>query len=188
VDVGKRVAVIGGGNTAIDAVTEARRLGAEQVMIVYRRSREEMPAYEFEYDLARRDEVQFRFQSAPVRILGTDHVTALECVQMQLGEADDQGRRTAIPVPDSTFRIPVDMVITSVGQRVEDSFLAQIPGLTITRGRVMVNPESMQTTNPQFFAGGDCVNGGKEVVNAAADGKKAAHGMHQFIFGAGRQG
>jgi dihydropyrimidine dehydrogenase (NAD+) subunit PreT len=188
VDVGKRVAVIGGGNTAIDAVTEARRLGAEQVMIVYRRSREEMPAYEFEYDLARRDEVQFRFQSAPVRIIGPDHVTALECVQMQMGEPDEQGRRTALPVPNSTFHIPVDMVITSVGQRVEDSFLGKIPDLKIEAGRVLVNPDTMQTTNRQFFAGGDCTNGGREVVNAAADGKRAAHGMHEFIFGSGRRG
>lgn len=183
VDVGKRVAVIGGGNTAIDAVTEAKRLGAEQVMIVYRRSREEMPAYDFEFELAKRDAVQFHFLTAPKRILGTSHVEALECVRMRLGEPDEEGRRKPVPIPGSEFQIPVDMVITSAGQNIEETFLGQIPNLKIERGKVVVNPDTLQTSNPTFFAGGDCVNGGKEVVNAAADGKKAAHGIYEIMFG-----
>ena len=101
---------------------------------------------------------------------------------MQPGEPDEKGRRTAVPVPDSTFRIPVDMVITSVGQRVEDSFLGRVPGLTMERGKVVVNPDTMQTTNERFFAGGDCINGGKEVVNAAYDGKRAAHAIDKYLF------
>lgn len=181
IDVGRRVAVIGAGNTAIDAVTEARRLGAEHVMIIYRRSREEMPAYEFEYELAKSDGVQFQFLTAPVRIIGNTYVEAIECVQMKLGEPDEEGRRRPVPVPGSEFRIPVDMVIKSVGQRIEETFLGTIPGLRIERGRVWVNSETMQTSNPKYFAGGDCINGGKEVVNAAADGKKAAHGINQFL-------
>lgn len=181
IDVGRRVAVIGAGNTAIDAVTEARRLGAEHVMIIYRRSREEMPAYDFEYELAKSDGVQFQFLTAPVRIVGNKHVEAIECVQMQLGEPDEVGRRRPFPVPGSEFRIPVDMVIKSVGQRIEETFLGTIPGLRIERGRVWVNPKTMQTSNPKYFAGGDCVNGGKEVVNAAADGKKAAHGIEAWL-------
>lgn len=181
VDVGRRVAVIGAGNTAIDAVTEARRLGAEHVMIIYRRSREEMPAYDFEYELAKSDGVQFQFLTAPVRIIGTTHVEAIECVQMQLGEPDDEGRRKPVPVPGSEFHIPVDMVITSVGQRIEETFLGMIPHLRIDRGRVWVNPDTLQTSNPKYFAGGDCVNGGKEVVNAAADGKRAAHGIDAML-------
>ncbi|MER3524255.1 MAG: dihydropyrimidine dehydrogenase [Ignavibacteria bacterium] len=181
VDVGRRVAVIGAGNTAIDAATEARRLGAEHVMIIYRRSRGEMPAYDFEYELAKSDGVQFQFLTAPVRIVGNDHVEAIECVQMQLGEPDEEGRRKPFPVPGSEFRIPVDMVIKSVGQRIEETFLGTIPGLRIERGRVWVNPETMQTSNPKYFAGGDCINGGKEVVNAAADGKKAAHGIEAWL-------
>jgi dihydropyrimidine dehydrogenase (NAD+) subunit PreT len=181
VDVGRRVAVIGGGNTAIDAVTEARRLGAEQVMLIYRRGRDEMPAYEFEYDLAKRDDIDFEFQAIPVRIIGTEHVEALECVRVRMGEPDAEGRRGVIPLPGTRFRIPVDMVISSVGQRIEDSFLGSVPGLVLAGGRVRVNPETLQTDNPKFFAGGDCTNGGREVVNAAADGKKAAHGIHNYI-------
>ncbi len=181
VDVGKRVAVIGAGNTAIDAVTEARRLGAEQVMIIYRRSRHEMPAYDFEFELAKSDGVQFQFLTAPSRILGSDHVEAIECIHMTLGEPDEEGRRRAIPVPYSEFRIPVDMVIKSVGQKIEETFLSQIPNLKTQNGIVWVNPETLQTSNPKYFAGGDCINGGKEVVNAAADGKKAAHAMDRWL-------
>ncbi len=182
VEVGKRVAVIGAGNTAIDAITEAKRLGAEQVMIIYRRSREEMPAYDFEYELAKSDGVQFHFLTSPVRIAGTNHVESLECIRMKLGEPDEEGRRSPIPMPGTEFRISVDMVIKAVGQNVEASFLGSISNLKIERGRVVVNTDSLQTTNPKYFAGGDCVNGGKEVVNAAADGKKAAHGIHKLLF------
>ncbi|MEK7671943.1 MAG: FAD-dependent oxidoreductase, partial [Bacteroidota bacterium] len=183
VDVGRRVAVIGGGNTAIDAVTEARRLGAGQVMIIYRRSIQEMPAYDFEYELAKSDGVQFQFLTAPSRIIGNDHVEALECIQMKLGEPDEEGRRKAIPVPNSEFQIPVDMVIKSVGQKIEETFLDTIPNLKIEHQRVWVNADTLQTSNPKYFAGGDCINGGKEVVNAAADGKRAAHGIDKLRFG-----
>ncbi|MBM2839926.1 MAG: glutamate synthase small subunit [Bacteroidetes bacterium] len=182
VDVGKRVAVIGAGNTAIDAVTEAKRLGAEQVMIIYRRSREEMPAYDFEYELAKSDGVQFHFLSAPRRIIGNAHVEALECIRMKLGDPDAEGRRRPEPITGSEFQIPVDMVIKSVGQNLEETFLALIPNLKTQHGCIVVNPETLQTSNPKFFAGGDCTNGGKEVVNAAADGKKAAHGIDNWIF------
>jgi glutamate synthase (NADPH/NADH) small chain len=182
VDVGKRVAVIGAGNTAIDAVTEAKRLGAEQVMIIYRRSREEMPAYDFEYELAKKDGVQFHFLSAPKRIIGNAQVDAIECIRMKLGQPDDEGRRRPEPIPGSEFQVPVDMVIKSVGQNLEETFLAQIPKLKIQHGHIVVNPETLQTSNPKFFAGGDCINGGKEVVNAAADGKRAAHGIDSWIF------
>jgi dihydropyrimidine dehydrogenase (NAD+) subunit PreT len=182
VDVGKRVAVIGAGNTAIDAATEARRLGAGQVMIIYRRGEEEMPAYEFEYDLAKSDGVQFEFLTTPVRIIGDAHVEALECIRMTLGDTDDEGRRKSQPVPNSEFLIPVDMVIKAVGQNIEQSVLASIPGLQFDRGKVVVHPDTLQTTNPRYFAGGDCINGGKEVVNAAADGKQAAHGIYKSLF------
>lgn len=183
VDIGKRVAVIGAGNTAIDAVTEAKRLGAEQVMIIYRRSRNEMPAYDFEYDLAKSDGVIFHFLTAPKKILGNSHVEGIECLRMKLGVADAEGRRKPEPIPGSEFQIPVDMVIKSVGQNVEESFIGSIPGVKINGDRIKVNPGTLQTDNPKFFAGGDCINGGKEVVNAAADGKRAAHGISAYIFG-----
>jgi dihydropyrimidine dehydrogenase (NAD+) subunit PreT len=182
VDVGRRVAVIGAGNTAIDAATEAKRLGAEQVMILYRRNREEMSAYNYEYELAKSDGVVFHFLTAPKRIIGNSHVEALECIRMKLGSPDVKGKRAPEPVPDSEFRLPVDMVIKAIGQKSSGGFFSQIPDLKTQNGRVVVDPETLQTSNPKYFAGGDCINGGKEVVNAAADGKKAAHGIHKFIF------
>ena len=181
VDVGKRVAVVGAGNTAIDAVTEAKRLGAEQVMIIYRRSSEEMSAYDFEFQLAKIDGVSFHFLTAPKRIIGSTHVEAIECIRMKLGAVDAEDKRSAQPIPNSEFQIPIDMVITAVGQVTEQNFLAKITNLKVEGGNVWVNPETLQTSNPKFFAGGDCINGGKEVVNAAADGKKAAHGIDNFI-------
>src|SRR5579862_343365 len=182
VDVGKRVAVIGAGNTAIDAVTEAKRLGAEQVMIIYRRSREEMSAYDFEYALAKQDTVQFHFLTAPKRILGKTHVEGIECLRMTLGEKDAKGKRSPVPVPNSEFTVPVDMVIKAIGQKPVESFLSQVPNLKMDKGKVAVNAETLQTSNPKYFAGGDCINGGKEVVNAAADGKRAAHGIDRWLF------
>jgi glutamate synthase (NADPH/NADH) small chain len=182
VDVGRRVAVIGGGNTAIDAVTEARRLGAERVMILYRRGREEMPAYDFEYELAKHDEVEFHFQVAPVRFVGTDHVEAIACIPMRLGAPDEKGRRRPEPAAGSEFQIAADMVIKSLGQRLEETFLGNIPNLRIDRDRLWVDPNTLQTSNPKYFAGGDIINGGKEVVNAAADGKRAAHGIDRWLF------
>jgi len=183
VDVGKRVAVIGAGNTAIDAITEAKRLGAEQVMIIYRRSEEEMPAYEFEYELAKNDGVVFYFLTAPRKILGNTFVEGIECVKMKLGKPDSSGRKSPEPIANSEFIIPVDMVIKSLGQSVEESFLSNIFLLKLDRGKVWVNPETRQTSNPKYFAGGDCINGGKEVVNAAADGKRAAQGIFDSLIG-----
>jgi dihydropyrimidine dehydrogenase (NAD+) subunit PreT len=187
VDVGRRVAVIGAGNTAIDAVTEAKRLGAEQVMIMYRRGRAQMPAYDFEYELATSEGVVFHFLTAPIRVLGSKHVEAIECVRMRLGEPDASGRRKPEPIQGSEFQIAVDMVIKSVGQNMEKTFLSKIPDVKFTEGTVVVDPRTYQTGNPKFFAGGDCINGGMEVVNAAFDGKQAAHGIDKFVFGKPRR-
>ncbi len=183
VEVGKRVAVIGAGNTAVDAATEAKRLGAEHVMMIYRRSEEEMPAYDYEYELAKQDGIIFYWLTAPKRIIGNEHVEALECVRMKLGDPDSTGRRKPAPIPNTEFVIPVDMVIKSVGQNANEGFLTQISGLNKEEGTVRVNPETMQTSNPKYFAGGDCINGGREVVNAAADGKRAAHGIDKYVMG-----
>jgi glutamate synthase (NADPH/NADH) small chain len=183
VDVGKRVAVIGAGNTAIDAVTEAKRLGAEQVMIIYRRSENEMSAYEFEFELAKSDGVTFYFLTAPKAVGGSNGMVEwLECVKMKLGAPDANGKRSPEPIPGSEFRIPVDMIIKSIGQKASETFIAQIPNLKTQNGKITINTETHQTSNPKYFAGGDCINGGKEVVNAAADGKRAAHGIDKFIF------
>ncbi len=181
VDVGRRVAVLGAGNTAIDAVTEAKRLGAERVMIIYRRSPAEMPAYEFEYRLAKSDDVEFHFLTAPIKIIGENHVEAIQCVKMELGPPDARGRAAVRPITNSEFQIPVDMVIKAIGQKPGEKFILGIQGIGFRDGKLIVDPETMQTSNPKYFAGGDCVNGGKEIVYAAAEGKRAAHGIHKSI-------
>jgi dihydropyrimidine dehydrogenase (NAD+) subunit PreT len=181
VTIGRRVAVIGGGNTAIDVATAAKRLGAEQVYMIYRRGRNEMSAFDYEYDLAIADGVDFIWQAAPNRILGSGRVEALECVRMELGPADASGRRSPVPIAGSEFRLDVDMVVRALGQAKKIEFLQSISGLKHDQGSIQVDAQTMQTTNPKYFAGGDCVNGAAEVVDAVAQGKKAAHGIQSFL-------
>ena len=181
VPVGRAVAVIGAGNTAVDAATAAVRLGAGKVTIVYRRSREEMPAYDFEYDLAKQDGIAFEWLTAPVEVLGEHAVEGLRCVRMRLGARDARGRRTPEPLPGSEFVLPVDMVIAAVGQEKRQSWLAGIPGLQLLAGRIVADRDTAMTSVPGLFAGGDCANGGKEVVNAVAEGKHAAHGIDRWL-------
>jgi glutamate synthase (NADPH/NADH) small chain len=187
VHVGRTVVVVGAGNTAVDAATQARRLGAERVLMVYRRSRREMPAYAYEYELAKRDAVEFRWQTAPVEIVADEsgeRVAALRCVRMELGEPDASGRRTARAVEGSEFDIPCDMVVKALGQQKMRAFVESIPGVeTDEAGRVRVDARTMRTGNAKFFAGGDCVNGGREAVDAAQMGKHAAEGIHESLMG-----
>ncbi|MDQ3586423.1 MAG: NAD(P)-dependent oxidoreductase [Acidobacteriota bacterium] len=188
VPVGRTVAVIGAGNTAIDAVTQAKRLGAERVLMLYRRSAREMPAYRYEYELAKQDAIEFWWQTAPIEIIADQNgfqVAALRCVRMELGEPDTSGRRSSTVIPGSEFEIPVDIVIKALGQTKRRELLSQIAGVELdAAGRVVINPETMQTGNPKFFAGGDCVNGGREAVDAAQMGKLTAQGIHQTLMGA----
>jgi glutamate synthase (NADPH/NADH) small chain len=183
VEMAARIAVIGGGNTAIDVVTAARRLGARDVYMVYRRSREEMSAFDYEFELAQQDNVMFLWQAAPVRIIndGSGQVAGLECIRTMRAGKDSSGRESFAPVPGSEFRLDVGMVIKALGQKRKTDFLSAIPGLTLSRGQVQVNPATMITDNPRYFAGGDCVNGGGEVVDAVAHGKKAALGIHEAL-------
>src|SRR5207253_6725781 len=187
VHIGRTVAVVGAGNTGIDAVTQAKRLGAERVLMIYRRSQKEMPAYEYEYELAKKDAVEFWWQIAPVEILphpDNGDVAALRCVRMEMGEPDSSGRRSAQTIPGSEFDIPVDMVIKALGQQKMREFFGNIAGLKLdSSGRIVVNRETMQTDNPKYFAGGDCVNGGREAVDASQAGKLAAMGIHKALLG-----
>lgn len=188
VPIGRTVAVIGAGNTAIDAVTQAKRLGAERVLLIYRRTEHEMPAYEYEYELAKRDGIEFWWQTAPVEILpGTDgrHAAVLRCVRTEAVETDGvAGRRSFQTVAGSEFEIPVDMVVKALGQQKMTAWLSEHAGVKCDeRGRVVVNPETMQTTNAKFFAGGDCTNGGREAVDASQAGKLAAQGIHEKLSG-----
>jgi glutamate synthase (NADPH/NADH) small chain len=181
VDIGNLVAVIGATNTSIDAATEAKRLGAETVWIVYRRSQAEMPANNFEYELAKNDGIIFNFLTAPVEIIGKGKVEGIKCIKMKLGKEDESGRRRPVPIKDTEFIIPVDMVIYALGQETKTSFLESVPDLKIKNGRVLVDEESFQTSNPKVFAGGDCINGGMETVNAAYDGKQAALSIDKYL-------
>jgi dihydropyrimidine dehydrogenase (NAD+) subunit PreT len=182
VEVGRRVACIGAGNTAIDVVTAARRLGAEPVYLVYRRSEQEMPAFKYEYELARNDSVTFLWQTQPVRVLGTNGVvTGLECVRTRLGAPDAKGRRTPELIPGSEFRIDVDMVVRAVGQRPVTEILRGVAGIELRKDGTVVVNERHQTGNAKYFAAGDCANGGKEVVDAVAEGMAAARGLDAWL-------
>ncbi|MGA2510344.1 MAG: NAD(P)-dependent oxidoreductase [Candidatus Acidiferrales bacterium] len=182
VEVGRRVACIGAGNTAIDVVTAARRLGAEIVYLIYRRGEPEMPAFAYEYQLAKQDAVSFLWQTQPVRVLGHDGVVAgLECVRTLPGSPDSKGRRNPVPVPGTEFKLDVDMVVRAVGQKPATDFLTAVKGLQInSNGTVKVN-DRHQTGHAKYFAGGDCTNGGKEVVDAVADGMAAARGLDAWL-------
>jgi dihydropyrimidine dehydrogenase (NAD+) subunit PreT len=182
IPVGKTVAVIGAGNTAIDAANAAKRLGAEQVYIVYRRTRKEMPAFDFEYDHAVREGVSFLWQLLATAIVaGKDgRVEWLECARMALGVPDVSGRRRPEIIPGSQSQIAVDMVIPAIGQSKLLGLLGQVPGIELCGGCVAIDRATGQTGNPRYFAGGDCVNGGREVVDAVADGKRAAQGIAHY--------
>jgi glutamate synthase (NADPH/NADH) small chain len=178
VKVGRRVACIGAGNTAIDVVTAAKRLGAEFVHLIYRRGEKEMPAFRYEYDLAKLDGVIFHWHTQPVRILGDGgKVAGLECVHTQSKSAGARGRSEIAPVPGTEFRLDVDMVVRAIGQKPVTELFRTVPGVEIrANGTVAVN-ERHQTGNPKYFAGGDCTNGGKEVVDAVAEGMTAARSI-----------
>jgi len=181
VPVGNRVAVIGGGNTAIDAVTQAKRLGAEKVVLIYRRTETEMPAYQFEQELAKADGVEFLFQAAPLEVLSdaTGDVTGLKLARTKSVDGKLQ------IVHGTEFVEPFDMVITAIGEQKQAALLKKLfPALELDpRGVVKRRGESGQTGLPHVFTGGDCGNGGREVVNAVAEGKKAARGIHAFFGG-----
>jgi glutamate synthase (NADPH/NADH) small chain len=184
--VGKRVVVIGAGNTAIDGATCSVRLGAENVKILYRRTKEEMTAYDFEYEFAKRDGVEFRWLTAPKRIIGDESgkVTHIECIRMKLGEPDADGRRRPIPIEGSEFTMRVDVVIKAIGQTRHLDLIKEF-GLEHDDGVVKVNPENYQTSNQKVFACGDVIFGkGKGeamVVTAAQQGKEAAYAVHQYL-------
>ena len=171
VPLGRTVAVIGAGNTAIDAVTQAKRLGAQRVMMVYRKTEKDISAYQYEYELAKKDGVEFVWQAAPIAILSGENGSALT---LRCEKTDGSLQ---------VFEIPCDMIIKAIGQQKQRSFFETIAGVaTDEKGHVVVN-EMMQTSNPKIFAGGDCVNGGREAVDASQMGKFAAQGIHLSLTG-----
>jgi heterodisulfide reductase subunit A len=184
VEVGKRVAVVGGGNVAIDAARSALRLGAESVTIVYRRSRAEMPASSWEIEDAEGEGIQFHFLANPIRILGRNgRVTGMECVRMELGEPDESGRRRPIPVEGSEFTLDVDMVIPAIGQTPDLGFMSE-GDMGVTRwGTLAADPDTLATGVSGVFAGGDAVSGPATAIKAIAAGKQAARSIHRYLQG-----
>ncbi|WP_411348972.1 NAD(P)-dependent oxidoreductase [Paenibacillus sp. WLX2291] len=181
--IGQHVAVIGAGNTAIDAATCSVRLGAANVKMIYRRTREEMTAYDFEYEFAKQEGVEFRWLTLPKRIVGDESgkVTHLECVQMTLtGETGKDGRLVPMPVAGSEFLLPVDAVVTAIGQERQKGLIEQF-GLHHAWGVVEVDDVTYQTSNPKVYAVGDIIFGSGRgeamVVSAAQQGKDAAHAI-----------
>ncbi len=181
VSVGRRVIVVGAGNTAIDAAVETTKLGAE-VTLVYRRRPEDQSAYDFEVDHALQAGVRFLYLTSPVKVIGETHVEGLLCVKNEVVNAAAEGKPEIKAIAGSEFVLPCDMIIFATGQEKMMDFYSRIPGLSIDRGKVVVNAY-FQTSNPKYFAGGDCVNGGKEVVNAVAHGRDAALGIDQVLKG-----
>ncbi len=180
---GERVAVIGGGNVAMDSARTALRLGAKKVSLVYRRSEEELPARKEEIHHAKEEGVQFEYCASPVRIVGKDGlVTSLECVRMDLCELDESGRRRPKPVPGSEFLIPADTVIMALGTSANPLVQKSTPGLSVNgRGYIMADPETGRTNIEGVFAGGDIVTGSATVISAMGAGRKAARAIHEYI-------
>lgn len=177
VQIGKKVIVLGGGNTAMDAASESARMGAEKVILSYRRSVEEMKAYDFEYALARKVGVKGVFNVAPVKVIGKTKVDGVKFIRTR----SKNGKLETIK--GSEFIEECDMIIKATGQAKQVAFFSHIHGLDLdSSGRIVVN-KFFQTKNQKYFAAGDAANGGKEVVNAAAEGKSAARGIQRFIFG-----
>ncbi|HQV53152.1 MAG: FAD-dependent oxidoreductase [Flavobacteriales bacterium] len=180
--IGNKVIVLGGGNTAMDAASESCRMGAESVIIAYRRGADEMGAYSFEFDLAKKSGAKALFNVTPVEIMGNGSVTGVKFIRNKAA----YGKIEAIA--GSEFIEPCDMVLLGTGQGKQVDLLEQISGVKLEhksrilddRGRLVVN-EHYQTNNPKYFAAGDAVNGGVEVVNAAAEAKKAAHGINAYL-------
>ena len=181
---GKNVAVLGGGNTAMDAVRTALRLGAENAYIVYRRSEAEMPARAEEIHHAMDEGVQFHLLTNPVKFIGDDQdrVTAMECIKMQLGEPDASGRRRPLPIEGSNYTMDVDLVVVAIGNGSNPLIPQTTPGLKTNRWQnIVANEETMQTSREGVYAGGDIVTGGATVILAAGAGKKAARAMHKYV-------
>ena len=180
---GKNVAVIGGGNTAMDAVRTAKRLGAERAMIIYRRSEEEMPARVEEVHHAKQEGIEFLTLHNPIEYHADENGRVSEAVLqvMELGEPDESGRRSPVPVEGKTVTVPVDLVIVAVGVSPNPLIPSSVEGLEISKKGTIVVNDGMQSAIPTIFAGGDIVRGGATVILAMSDGRKAAKAMHEYL-------
>jgi len=181
-EVGRQVVVIGGGNTAVDVATAAVRLGAEHVTIAYRRGEEAMPAFAYEYELARSDGIRFEWNAQPLRVIadGSGKAALVEFARTQ--PADPSSRNSSLqPISGSNFILKADMVIKALGQEPLIEMLKALPGLKIERNQVVTDGETGATSVAKLFAGGDCIRGGGEIVDAVQDGKIAARGINRLL-------
>jgi len=183
IKVGKKVAVIGGGNVAMDASRCSLRLGAEEVHIVYRRSRAEMPARKEEVENAEEEGINFDFLANPVAFLGDEYgwVKRMECVRMRLTEPDETGRRRPVPIEGSNFFMDVDTVVIAIGQTPNPLVQQTTPGLEVSKRGTIIVDENMQTSIEGVYAGGDVVTGAATVISAMGAGKKAAESIHRYV-------
>jgi glutamate synthase (NADPH/NADH) small chain len=184
--VGKRVGVIGAGNVAMDSARCALRLGAERVYIIYRRSRDEMPARAEEAENAEEEGIEFMLLTNPIRFIGNDRgfLEKVECVKQRLSEPDQSGRRRPEPIEGSNFTLDIDTAVIAIGQSPNPIIQQTTEGLQTTRhGTIVVNEETMQTALPGVYAGGDVVSGAATVISAMGAGKKAAKAIHEYIIG-----
>ncbi|MBN1829401.1 MAG: NADPH-dependent glutamate synthase [Deltaproteobacteria bacterium] len=182
--LGKNVAVLGGGNVAMDSVRTALRLGADNAYIVYRRSKTELPARIEEIHHAEEEGVQFKFLTNPVEFIGGEKgwVTGMKCIQMELGEPDDSGRRRPIPIKGSEFVIDVDMVVVAIGTQANPVVPATTPGLETNRwGYIVADPQTGATSRKGVYAGGDIVRGSATVIEAMGDAKRAARAINEYL-------
>ena len=179
----KKVAVIGGGNVAMDSARSAMRLGAEKVYIIYRRSEEELPARKEEVHHAREEGIEFMFLSNPTRIIGSEdgHVTGIECVRMELGEPDASGRRSPVEIPGSEFTLNIDTAIMAIGTSPNPLLRMTTPGLEVNKKGTLIVDENECTTKEGVFAGGDAVTGAATVILAMGAGKKAAAAIDSYV-------
>jgi formate dehydrogenase (NADP+) beta subunit len=184
--VGRRVAVVGGGNTAMDAARSSFRLGAKEVFILYRRTREEMPVDIRELEQVEEEGIKVHYLTSPIKVLSKEgvKVSGLRCIQNRLGEPDRDGRRRPIPIEGSEFEIEIDILIPAVSQSPDISFLPEEIGLEISKwDRLAVNSETFETNIPGIFAGGDFTTGPRDVIRVIADGRRAALSIHSFLSG-----
>lgn len=181
--IGKKVAVIGGGNVAMDSARSALRLGAEEVYIIYRRSRKEMPARAEEIENAEEEGVIFKLLTNPVRFIGNEQglLKAMECIRMKLGEPDESGRRRPIPIEGSEFTIEVDTAIIAIGRTPNPIIQRTTEGLEVTRWGTIVADENGKTSIEGVYAGGDIVTGEATVISAMGAGKRAAKAIHEYL-------
>lgn len=181
---GKRVATVGGGNVAMDCARTALRLGADKSIIIYRRSRNEMPARNEEIHHAEEEGVIFQLLSNPAAFHGGENnwVKEVECVRMKLGEPDESGRRRPVPIPDANFRMPIDVAVIAIGNSPNPLIPATTPDIETGKGgNIITDPETGMTSKPGVFAGGDVATGAATVILAMGAGKIAARGIHQYV-------